>query len=153
MSTALLPTPTAAAATTQLLTENWLRNVFSTELYAVHGHDGLAVDGNHDLMPDIAVAPVAPGSESHPVLVIEIADSTLAHDTGEKAALYAAAGIRDYWVIDVIERRLHLFRDPQPDANAKYGSSYTRSCVLQPTALIAPLIAELHLIQVIDLLP
>ncbi|MCI0703358.1 MAG: Uma2 family endonuclease [Planctomycetia bacterium] len=153
MSTAVLPTPTAAATTSQLLTENWLRNVFTSDLYVVHDRDGITVGGNPDLVPDIAVVPITQGADSHPVMVIEIADSTLAHDTGEKAGQYAAAGIRDYWVIDVIERRLHVFRDPQPDADAKYGFAYKRSGVLQPTALIAPLVAELHLIQVIDLLP
>ena len=35
------------------------------------------------------------------LLVVEVADSSLAFDAGEKADLYAAAGIADYWVVNV----------------------------------------------------
>jgi Uma2 family endonuclease len=155
MSTAVLTTPGVAAATSQLLTENWLRNVFSPDLYTVLGRGaaavgtwvGTGVGGDPDLVPDIAVVPVGAGSQ--PVLVVEIADDGPARDT-EKAARYAAAGVRDYWVLDVVERRLHVFRDPQPDG--KGGFAYARSGMLLPTSLIAPLVAELHLVQVNDLL-
>jgi Uma2 family endonuclease len=46
-------------------------------------------------------------------LVIEIADTSLAFDLTIKAALYARAGIADYWVLDVPGRRLIVHRDPQ----------------------------------------
>jgi Uma2 family endonuclease len=49
------------------------------------------------------------------LLVIEVADSSLEHDLGEKAGLYAAAGIRDYWVVDLIDRRIVVHRDPTAD--------------------------------------
>lgn len=48
-------------------------------------------------------------------LVIEIADTSLAFDLTVKAALYARAGIADYWVLDVPGRRLIVHRDPQAD--------------------------------------
>jgi Uma2 family endonuclease len=48
-------------------------------------------------------------------LVVEVAESSLDHDLGEKAALYAAAGIRDYWVVDLIDRRIVVHRDPAPE--------------------------------------
>jgi len=46
-------------------------------------------------------------------LVVEVADTTLAFDLGVKAALYARAGIVEYWVLDVSGRRLVVHRDPQ----------------------------------------
>lgn len=49
------------------------------------------------------------------LLVIEVADSSLDHDLGEKAALYAAAGIQDYWVVDLIDRRIVVHHDPAPE--------------------------------------
>jgi len=52
-------------------------------------------------------------------LVVEIADTSLAFDLTVKAALYARAGIGDYWVLDVPGRRLIVHRDPQGD---RYGS-------------------------------
>lgn len=48
------------------------------------------------------------------LLVIEIADSSLAYDLGTKAGLYSAHGVRDYWVINAktLETRVH--RGPGP---------------------------------------
>jgi Uma2 family endonuclease len=45
--------------------------------------------------------------------VIEVSDSTLAFDLGPKARLYARAGIPEYWVFDIGERRLIVHRDPR----------------------------------------
>jgi len=45
-------------------------------------------------------------------LVVEIADSTLTFDLTTKAALYARAGIVEYWVLDVTGRRLFSHRNP-----------------------------------------
>lgn len=45
-------------------------------------------------------------------LVIEVADTTLNNDLGRKADLYAAAGIPEYWVIDLNEKRALLHANP-----------------------------------------
>jgi Uma2 family endonuclease len=45
-------------------------------------------------------------------LVVEISDSTLGFDLTTKAGLYARAGIVEYWVVDVVARRLVVHRDP-----------------------------------------
>lgn len=45
-------------------------------------------------------------------LVIEVSDSTLPFDLSTKAALYAPAGIIDYWVADVTDRRMVVHRNP-----------------------------------------
>lgn len=46
------------------------------------------------------------------MLLIEVADTSLAYDTRVKAQLYAEAGVRDYWVVDLPNRKLHVYRDP-----------------------------------------
>jgi len=46
------------------------------------------------------------------LLVIEVSESSLAYDTGEKAELYAAAGVADYWVVDVSARAIEARREP-----------------------------------------
>ena len=46
-------------------------------------------------------------------LVIEIGDSTRSRDLGDKAKLYAQAGIAEYWVVDIPRRRLHVHRHPE----------------------------------------
>ena len=45
-----------------------------------------------------------------PDLVGEIADTTLASDLDEKKQIYAALAIPEYWVIDVVGRRVLAFR-------------------------------------------
>lgn len=47
-------------------------------------------------------------------LVVEVAGSTRLIDLGFKAALYAQAGIRDYWVVDLDRRRIVVHRQPSP---------------------------------------
>lgn len=49
------------------------------------------------------------------LLLIEASDSTLAYDCGEKAILYARAGIKDYWVADIRHQTIEVFREPSPD--------------------------------------
>lgn len=58
-------------------------------------------------------------SDRHPepenvLLLIEVAESSLEFDTGEKAQLYAEAGIADYWVVDLGEECVEVFREPSP---------------------------------------
>jgi Uma2 family endonuclease len=66
-------------------------------------------------------------------LVVEIADTSLAFDLSVKAALYARAGIVEYWVLDLTGRRLIVHRDPE---GAKYRSviSYNQDEGLAPLA-------------------
>jgi len=91
-------------------------------------------------------------SSSHPepedvLLLIEVAESSLAYDTGEKARLYAEAGIADYWVIDLAEDCVEVFRDPQPTGyrsrQTYRGDEEVRPLAfpdvsLQPSALFRP---------------
>jgi Uma2 family endonuclease len=67
--------------------------------------------------PDVVWALQRDYSRRHPgpddvLLLIEVAESSLQYDLGEKADLYAAAGIRDYWVVDLVARRVVVHRDP-----------------------------------------
>jgi Uma2 family endonuclease len=46
------------------------------------------------------------------LLVIEVADSSLPIDRGEKQDLYAHAGIQEYWIVNLPERRIEVYREP-----------------------------------------
>lgn len=48
------------------------------------------------------------------LLVAEVSDSTLDYDSKTKALLYAKAGIREYWLLDIAGRRLLVHRTPSP---------------------------------------
>jgi hypothetical protein len=154
MSTSVLPAHRSLAATAQRMTENWLRNVFSPDLYTVLGRDEAhpAFNGH---TADVAVVRAHPRTEAErlPVMVVEFEDADAAYDPAERAGRSAAAGVPECWVLDVVARKLHIFRNPQPDPDAPHGFSYKQVRVCSPNALVAPQIAELHLAQVIDLLP
>jgi Uma2 family endonuclease len=79
-------------------------------------------------------------------LVVEIADTSLAFDLTVKAALYARAGIAEYWVLDVPGRRLIVHRDAQ---SAQYGSVTAYS----EQEGISPLGAPNAVFQVRDVFP
>ena len=49
-------------------------------------------------------------------LVVEVSDTTLGLDATRKAALYARAGIQDYWVLDINGRRIIVHREPVGEA-------------------------------------
>jgi Uma2 family endonuclease len=153
----VMPPPSPLAAISHGLVEERLRNIFPPSQYSVRGQLGMFFGINTDPVPDIAVVAGPPRAHArHPrtaLLIVEIADTSLAMDTGEKARLYAAAGIADYWVIDVNDRRVHVFRDPQPDPAAKYGASYKQVQALVAADTIAPLAAATSPISVGELLP
>ena len=49
------------------------------------------------------------------LLLIEVADSSLAYDRTEKLSLYAEAGVREYWIVNVRQQCVEVYRAPQPN--------------------------------------
>lgn len=113
--------------------------------------------GDSDPEPDIAVYPGRiEDYTDHPtvtLLIVEVADSTLDHDTTPKAELYATAGVTDYWVLDLTGRRLLVFRDPAPLPSGLGAIAYQTQLTFGPTDAVIPLTAPNSLILVNDLLP
>lgn len=82
--------------------------------------------------PDVAVVQgqARNYARAHPITalpVVEVSESTLSFDRGEKASLYASAGIPEYWVVNLVDRRVEVYRDPVPVTGQPYGYGY-RSC-------------------------
>jgi Uma2 family endonuclease len=76
--------------------------------------------------PEPDVAWVAPRSYARKrpqsadiLLIIEVAESSLDYDRGDKAALYAEAGVADYWIVNLRDRAVEVHRDPH---EGKYRS-------------------------------
>jgi Uma2 family endonuclease len=95
-----------------------LRRIFGID-YTIRVQHPLAVDAADEPEPDVAVVRGGPRDHlaEHPhdaVLVVEVAESSLGYDRGEKAALYARAGFPDYWIINLVDRRVEVHRDPTP---------------------------------------
>lgn len=51
-------------------------------------------------------------------LLIEVADSTLAKDRRIKLPLYAANGVPELWIVNLVDRQLEVYTDPQGDSYA-----------------------------------
>jgi Uma2 family endonuclease len=103
--------------------------------------------------PDLAVVLGSPAEylASHPttaLLVIEVSDTSLAQDRLTKAAIYAAAGIPEYWIVNLRDRVLEVMRDPDP-AQARWRDVQRvgRDAHLELVALAGACVA------VADLLP
>ena len=69
--------------------------------------------------PDIAVGESDPDDyvHEHPratqvLLAIEVAAASLSYDHGRKAVAYAANGIPEYWIVNLVEGHLEVFRNP-----------------------------------------
>ncbi|RIL11494.1 MAG: hypothetical protein DCC75_02190, partial [Proteobacteria bacterium] len=81
-------------------------------------------------------ADALPGPEDV-LLVIEIADTSLATDRDVKARLYGTAGIPEYWLVDLAARAITVYRQPGPNG---YGSTRTvgRDGTLDLLAFLRP---------------
>jgi Uma2 family endonuclease len=79
-------------------------------------------------------------------LVVVVADSTLKYDTEVKDKLYAQSGITDYWVLDLKNRQLHVFRNPTP-------TGYTSHLILTEPNQITPIAFPHITLNLTDILP
>jgi Uma2 family endonuclease len=87
------------------------------------------------------------------LLVVEVSDSSLRFDRNVKACLYAAGGIADYWIVNLVQRQLEVHRDPVPDPSLAFGWRYATRAILDPGDTAAPLAAPQAAVAVADLLP
>jgi len=139
------------------LVEDALRACFGVG-WTVRVQMPIALDAESEPEPDLAVVPgthrdYATAHPARPVLLVEVADSSLADDRRTKAALYARAGIEDYWILNLVDRVLEVCREPIIATRRPSGWRYRAMTILQPDASIAPLARPDHPIAVADLLP
>jgi Uma2 family endonuclease len=118
----------------------------------------IGLDDDSEPEPDLAVVPGSPDDysrahPSHPALTVEVAESSLRVDRQRKGSLYARAGLEDYWILNLMDRVLEVYREPVPDSAAPFGWRYARSEVLDASARVSPLAAPGSSIPVSQLLP
>lgn len=82
--------------------------------YAVQTGGALRIGALTLLGPDLMIVRDVDGAieAEHVKVLVEIAYSSRANDLGQKALLYASAGIEDYWVLDVAAKSVIVHRDP-----------------------------------------
>lgn len=87
--------------------------------------------------PDVMVIPGQPRDylQHHPLpgevaLIVDVSESSLRHDRRFKKAIYAAAGLPVYWIVNLVDRRVEMYADPtgpdgQPDFRQRQDFSET----------------------------
>jgi Uma2 family endonuclease len=118
----------------------------------------LALDDASEPEPDVSVVPHDPHAyrhahPSHAVLVVEIAETSYRTDREYKFSLYARAGIAECWLVDVVNERVEVHREPEVSSAALYGWHYRSIETLRSPAVVRPLITPRTPIRVADLLP
>jgi len=107
--------------------------------------------------PDIAVVsfdallPNQPPARAE--LIIEVSDSTLAYDQGDKASLYASLGMPDYWILNLQENVLEVRRAPIERPQSRFGWDYSITQIIPRGGQVSPLAAPDVILQINDLLP
>ena len=90
--------------------------------------------------PDLALfrPPLARYAESHPgpddlFLVIEVAESSVEEDRARKMPMYARAGVREAWLVDLPAQAVEAYRTPTPNGYASVRK-FGRGQALTPEA-------------------
>jgi Uma2 family endonuclease len=144
-------------ATAVGLAEDVLRVVFQVG-YHIRGQRPLALEPSSEPEPDIAVVPgsLRDYRDAHPttaILVVEVADTTLAYDRDHKGSLYACAGIPEYWIVNLPDQVVEVYRDPAPAPKARFGWGYRTVRPYRSGETLAASAAPQKQIAVVDLLP
>jgi Uma2 family endonuclease len=95
--------------------------------FIVSGQNPIQIDDYNAPEPDVAL--LAPRedfySESHPtpldvLLLVEVSDSTVEYDREIKKALYAEAGIQEFWLVNLKDKTVEVYTQPK---NGNYYSA------------------------------
>lgn len=108
--------------------------------------------------PDLAVVfgNLRQFSTAHPGradLIVEVSDTTLSYDRNYKASLYARSGIADYWILNLVDNRVEVYRDPVVDSSQPHGWRYASVTEFVLPSAVCPLALPGQSLPVADLLP
>jgi Uma2 family endonuclease len=130
-----------------------LDKLLTNQPFFISTQDPIQLNNFSEPEPDLAIVrgTLLDYADRHPepkdlALVVEVADSTLKYDCEVKDKLYAQSGIEDYWVLDVKNQQLHIFRNPTP-------TGYTSHLILTPPNSISPLAFPNRSVSLLDILP
>ena len=126
--------------------------------WLVRSQGPIALSDDSEPEPDVAVIRGARRDyrdehPSRPALVVEVAESSLALDREHKGSLYAHAGVANYWILNLMDRVLEVYREPREEPTARFGWRYAWSEVLSFGSSATPLVAPGARIAVSELLP
>ena len=139
------------------LVDDALRAAFGPG-WVIRSQGPVALDDESEPEPDVAVVRGSRRdySDEHPArpaLVVEVAESSLRLDREHKGSLYARAGLEDYWIVNLVDGVVEVYREPVADPSAVHGWRYASRTMLGPEASATPLAAPAVPIAVSALLP
>ena len=143
--------------TAVLLVAKALERAFG-EGWFVQTQSPIILDDRSEPEPDVCVVRGSPRDyaaehPTRPALIVEVAQSGLALARGRKATAYARAGIVDYWILNLGDRVLEVYREPARPGPARRSWGYLAIDTLDAGATVTPLAAPEATIRVADLLP
>ncbi len=126
--------------------------------WIVRNEKPVALDDDSEPEPDLAVvagvrADYLEGHPNRPALVIEVAESSLRFDRRDKGSLYSRGGVQDYWIVNLVDRLVEVYREPAPSDAAPYGWSYRSVETFAPPSFVTSLALPSVRLAVADLLP
>jgi Uma2 family endonuclease len=147
----------ASHATAVGLVADALQAIFS-EGFTIRVQQPLDLGEVHEPEPDVAVVPGQRRdyATSHPktaTLIVEVALTSVDYDRNVKSSLYAKAGVPEYWLLNLRDRRLEVFREPVPMPDQKFGFGYKSMRIYLPDETVSPLAKPDTKIKVADMLP
>jgi Uma2 family endonuclease len=98
----------------------------------------IGIGDDSEPQPDIVVVRGAPRDSlrDHPAtadLVVEVADSSVRLDRGPKARVYAQAEIPDYWIVNLVDRAVEIYREPGGVSGAPPMEAFTSPGPVRPS--------------------
>jgi len=139
------------------LVQKVLERIF-TDGYLVAAQTPLDLGDVSEPQPDIAIYTGSAfdyldTKPTQALLVVEVADSSLRYDRGQKASLYAKANITDYWIINLQDGTLEVYRTPIATPTQTYSHGYKVISSLKAQDTVSPLAAAETQISVAELIP
>ena len=145
-------TQNSAHRTATLLVSQALRPIFGANVF-VQEEKPVGLSDRSEPEPDVAVirGEIRDYVADHPgpdalLLLVEVADTSLRRDRTTKAALYAEAGVAEYWIVNLQSQALEVHRDP---AVGTYRTKTTH----ERGGAVSPVNAPGASVAVADLLP
>lgn len=144
---AMSPQGTTHAEVVALLTELLVLGLGKRAKLRVQAPFAASEDSEPE--PDLAVVPRADYSDEHPskaFLLVEVAESSRRKDREVKAGIYAAAGVIEYWLVDLIDRKVEVWSAPE-------SGRYTRHVTASPGDTLTPVAFPDLQVRVDDIFP
>ncbi len=140
----MVPTNPEHACAVELASSS-LRRLLSSRGHYVREEKPMQI-GDNQPVPDVAVVQGKPSDyrkqlPTTALLVIEVSETTLEFDRTHKASLYASANIPEYWIMNLNEGVLEVYREPAPIESMPFGAGYKQVRRYTQDETVTPLFA------------